>query len=71
MNSSLLNTLIVQPVVKTNYSRVDKVTLFNMKHAHLSALGVHDEGLKVRVQIRHEGVDKVLDGGSFLQHAWT
>ncbi len=36
-----------------------------------SALRVHDESFKVRVQIRHEGVDKVLDGGSFLQHAWT
>lgn len=65
---SLLNSLklIVQAVVKTDYSREDKT-----QHETCSSLRVHDEGFEVRVQIRHKGADKVLDGRSFLQHAWT
>lgn len=33
-----------------------------------SALGVHDEGLEVGLQLRHQRVHEVLDGGSSLQH---
>lgn len=34
------------------------------------ALRVHDEGLEVGLQFRHQRVHKVLDGGSSLQHPW-
>lgn len=34
-----------------------------------STLRVHDEGLKVWVELRHERVHKVPDGGPSLQHA--
>lgn len=41
---------------------------FPRHHRRLSALRVHDEGLKVWVELRHQGVHKVLNGGPSLQH---
>lgn len=34
-----------------------------------SAFRVHEEGLKVGVELRHQRVHKVLDAGPSLQHA--
>lgn len=47
-----------------------KVRRFPCPQWHLSAFGVHDESLKVRVELRHQRVHKVLSGRSSLQHPW-
>lgn len=44
-------------------------SLFPAAVLQLSALRVHDEGLKVLVKLGHQRVHKVLHSGLSLQHA--
>lgn len=49
-------------------SLVSKLDVFPYQQIQLLAFRVHDEGLKVWVELRHKSIHKVLDSGPSLQH---